>query len=418
MSTGEMLLLLAIFGAVGPNMIFWSCVGILRFLLGEFDSQGRHSNQTINPSDVAVLIAAHNEEIALPSCLKAISKILPAAQIHIADDASGDATRSIAKAFGCKIFSAKANIGKARILDAAMRKFHLCRRYKVVLILDADSEIDESYLTRGLPIFNDPTVAVVAGHVISRASAGAISISQAIHLHRVRLYFMLQALFRFGQTWKYANVCFVAPGFASMYRTEVLEKLEFTAPGLIIEDINMTFEVQRRQLGRIAYSPQVICTTEDPPTMLDYSKQVKRWNLGLWQTVRKQGVWPSKFWLSFASQQVETILSSICVVLLPLLIIYDFLVDQNLNLWRPFSGGFVSVPIAAILLMFILSDLIWTCVASIVLGRPLMVLYAPAFLIFRYLDAVSTLITIPATFFTKSDGRWSSPQRKNRALKA
>lgn len=418
MSKLELLLLLAIFGTVGPNMLFWSSMGIFRFLFGEFQSQETRETQQVNLKEVAVLIAAHNEEIALPSCLAAISKLLPPAQIHIGDDASGDTTRKIAKDFGCKIFSAKKNMGKARILDATMRKFDLCRRYKVVLILDADSEIDENYLVRGLPIFDDPTVAVVAGHVISRASANMFSISQAIHLHRVRLYFLLQALFRFGQTWKYANVCFVAPGFASMYRTNVLEKLEFTAPDLVIEDINMTFEVHRRQLGRIAYSPHVKCTTEDPPNMRDYSKQIRRWNLGLWQTVRKQRFWPSTFWLSFSVQQFETILTSICVVLLPFLIFYSVVGGKILTLWSPIDGGYVSIPIIAFPIMYVMADLILTCITSVILGRPLMVLYSPIFLLFRYLDAVTTLVTIPAAFFTKSDGRWSSPQRRNRYTKA
>ena len=95
-----------------------------------------------------------------------------------------------------------------------------------------------------------------------------------------------------------ANVTFVAPGFARAYRASVLEKIEISSSGLVIEDINMTFQVHKAALGKVVYSPYVKCSTEDPASLSDYSRQVRRWNLGLWQTIKRQGIWPSKFWLA------------------------------------------------------------------------------------------------------------------------
>ena len=79
----------------------------------------------------------------------------------------------------------------------------------------------------------------------------------------------------------------------------------------------MTFEVQRKGLGRVAYSPRARCSSEDPFTLNDYRKQVQRWYLGFWQTVRRHGFWPSRFWLSLGGLLAELMLISLFALALP-----------------------------------------------------------------------------------------------------
>ena len=58
-----------------------------------------------------------------------------------------------------------------------------------------------------------------------------------------------------------------------MYRVDVLDQIDIAAPGLVIEDFNMTFEVHAKKLGRIAFRPDVaVAYTQDPDTWDDCTK--------------------------------------------------------------------------------------------------------------------------------------------------
>ena len=401
----------AVLSSIGPNMVFWSIMGLLRFLAESKFNHLPGQSHRFALKDIAVVIAAHNEEMALPSCLLALRTVIGSKQIFVADDASKDATRAIAKAGKCNVFTAKSNVGKAKAIEGVIEKFKLTRKFRAILILDADSEIDSNYFNNGLPLFDDPNVAVVAGHVISRPANRGWNAQQIIHAYRVRLYFVVQALLKFGQTWRPANVTFVAPGFASMYRTDVLEKLTIAESGLILDDINMTFQVHHSNLGRVAYSPSVKCSTEDPATLKDYSKQIKRWNLGLWQTVRKQKVWAGKFWFALSLQLLELVTSSLFVMLLPLAFISCALWGGDIYLFSAFQGRLQQVPYWTVPALFFASDILLSVISAILLRRIDVLVLAPFFPIIRFYDAVWTLVTIPMAFVSKSDGRWKSPSR-------
>src|SRR4029450_7121923 len=99
-----------------------------------------------------------------------------------------------------------------------------------------------------------------------------------------------------------------------MYRTRILSSIDIDAPGLAIEDFNMTFEVHARRLGRIAFHPgRAIAYTQDPHTLRDYSKQVERWSLGFWQTLRRHGLHVGRFWCLLAAFVAEVLTSSVGV---------------------------------------------------------------------------------------------------------
>ncbi|CEA08011.1 N-glycosyltransferase [Arthrobacter saudimassiliensis] len=131
---------------------------------------------------------------------------------------------------------------------------------------------------------------------------------------------VVQLLMKYGQASRPANVVSIVPGFASMYRARVLPHIDMTAPGLLIEDFNMTFEVHAKQLGRIEFHPSAAnAFTQDPNTIRDYTRQVRRWSLGFWQTVRRHGLHPGRFWMALLLHIVELIASSLLLVLtLPL----------------------------------------------------------------------------------------------------
>lgn len=405
-------LMILLSASLGINIMFWCVVGILRFISERTSRSLLPSDATLTADDVAVVIAAHNEEVALPKCLDALTRILPPAQIYLASDGSRDRTVEIARLAGCNVIDIQPNAGKAKAIDRALREFNLCDRYEAVLIQDADSEIDPDYLLHALPLFNDPRVAVVAGHVLSRwRDQFWPSVDMVYAAYRTRLYRLLQLAFQYGQTWKWTNVTYIAPGFASMYRTSALSRIDITAPGVIIEDFNMTFEVQRKKLGRITYSPKARCSSEDPFKLKDYRKQVLRWYLGFWQTVRRHGIWPSLFWLSLGGLLIELLLIAMFSLCLPLLVLAFFLTGTEA---AALSLADLSVrPVSPLYLamLFLAVDYALTVIVAAIERRPSLLIYGLAFPLIRLLDAVLFLRALAQSFFIQSDGRWVSPER-------
>lgn len=396
---------------IGVNFAFWSAIGLLRYAT---EHPRLTTHNTLGVPDVAVVIPAHNEEIALPKCIEALCRIVSPAQIYLASDGSHDRTAQIARSKGCSVLEIRPNGGKARALHLAIAENRLCERYKAILIQDADSEIDPAFFVHALPLFDDANVVVVAGHVMSRwPHPWKIRPAMLYTAYRTRLYRILQAAFQYGMSWKPISVSYIAPGFTSMYRTSVLDKIEITAPGLVIEDFNMTFEVQRKRLGRIAYSPQARCTSEDPCNLRDYKRQVARWYLGFWQTVRRHGFWPGKFWAALVPLLFELIVISLVLLTLPALVILQLLTGLESVAWSMVDFAFRPVVPLKVLAAFVCVDYLLTIIVALVDRRLALLLYGALFPLLRLLDAALFLCALVKSFSVKSDGRWISPRRHN-----
>lgn len=405
------LLLLVLSSALGLNILFWCCAGLLRFV-SEWGRDDGAPAQRIRPGDVAVIVPAHNEEVALPKCLAALKQIVAGHQIYVASDGSSDATVAVASEAGCNVDDIRPNGGKARAISEAISRNELCGRYKVVLIQDADSEIDPDYLKNGLPLFDDENVAAVAGHVQSRwGGSDSSRHSMFFTAYRMRLYFIIQAAFQYGQTWKHTNVSYIAPGFASMYRTPALKDIDISAPGLVIEDFNMSFEVQHKKLGRIAYSPRVRCSTEDPFILRDYRNQVYRWYLGFWQTVWRHGVWPGKFWLALMPLLIELGIISLFTIALPIMVLFGIAHGYPAAAYSLDDMAFHPVPPTLLAGVYLAVDYTLTIVVAVLTQRFRLLIYGLAFPLLRLLDAVLFVRAFASSLIVTSDGRWSSPTR-------
>lgn len=365
----------------------------------------------IRPEEVAVIIAAHNEGSAIGDCLAAVTKAIPPERIYVGSDGSTDDTVAAARRWGCNVWDIQPNRGKAHALKGLIERYRLTERYKALVILDADSEMDPNYLSRALPLFNDEGVAAIAGHVIPvwkrhRRPRWAMFFVA----YRVRLYKITQAFLRYGQTWRHSNVSFIVPGFASMYRCSALSQIDITAPGLIIEDFNMTFELHHKHLGRVAYTPRVRCASQDPTSLKDYFRQVKRWDLGLWQTIRRHGMWPGLFWASLGTFIAEMFIQSVTFLTVPFLLLwFIWYPDDKVALLLPL--GVVQVGLLDVLIGVMLADYLLTAIVAVLERKPVMFIYGLGFIIPRWIDSLLFLTTLPMAWFVHSDGRWTSPKR-------
>jgi len=368
----------------------------------------------ILPSQVVAITPAHNEEISIARTIISLKKILPNENIYVASDGSTDKTIEIATKLGVQVVDIQPNRGKAGALNFVIQSRKLTSRYKAVLIVDADAELDRKYLRNALVLFEDPDIVAVATHVFTKWHKHLLpQWSMFFPAYRVRLYRILQAVMRYGQTWKYTSVSPIIPGFAGLYRTSILPRINIAASGLVIEDFNMTFEVHHKKLGRIGYHPSAFGISQDPYSLNDYIKQVLRWNLGLWQTIRKHGIWPSMFWFFFGIFILEMLMYSFFFLLIPIVLVWF-----TLNSFAPISifslnpFGLIELTLRDVLIGVFLVDYLTTIIVAYIEKKPVLLLYGLGFCLFRVIDSFNFLYTLPLAFVIKSKGKWESPQRK------
>ncbi|MET1061408.1 MAG: glycosyltransferase family 2 protein [Aeromicrobium sp.] len=405
---------------LGLSTVWWSAIGVGRRVVQVFSWAwaGAWDGTKWTADDVAILIAARNEELVLADTLAAALKIVEPRQVFVVSDQSTDRTVEIARSHGARVMELTRNRGKAGAIAAGIRHFGLPDRFAIVMLLDADTRPAPDYLDSGLPLFNHREVVAVAGRALTLIDERPTSRFGAILLaYRERTYVAVQTLHKFGQAAKHANAVTIVPGFASMYRTHILEHVDITAQGLAIEDYNMTFEIHSKRLGRVAFDPtRAHAYTQDPDTLRDYRKQVHRWSLGFWQTLMRHRVQPRVFWAGLLIFAFEVVLSSLLLLLvLPFLVVLGiaaalltFDVDPNGAL----SQVDGLVPPATLVLGIVLPDLILTAYTAIMTRKLRYLIYAPVFPFLRVLDAVLCLGALKTAVLGSSTGVWSSPTRR------
>jgi poly-beta-1,6-N-acetyl-D-glucosamine synthase len=397
---------------LGINFTFWAFVGILRFVVEKISEPRRLKKNRFLPlpitfNEVAAIIPAHNEEKSIIRTINALLEAIPRKNIYIVSDNSTDRTVDIARSMGIRSLDVRPNKGKARALVHIMNEYEMLKAYKAILINDADSIIEPKYILEALKCFRDENVAAVSPH--GRTMWRNYSLKELYLIgYRAKLWMIMQWGIRYGMTWKLTNVNYIIPGAFSIYRTRVLEKLEIDAPGLVIEDFNMTFEVQRKKLGKIVYFPRVKAVFQDPYNFRDYIKQVRRWNVGFWQTVKRHGIWPSMFWLALGAFLIELTFYTIFLLSVPFIIIlFAF------NSFDPISIPYLyrRLTVIDILVGIFLIDYLTTAIAAFHERKLSMLFVGLGFIFIRYLDAVLYVISIPEAFFKRSSGTWESPER-------
>jgi biofilm PGA synthesis N-glycosyltransferase PgaC len=165
---------------LGVNTILWTTVGATRVVSARIhrvgaDGRGRRALRRGLPApvprgyrppttaDVAVLVAAHNEELVIERTIRSAAEHLPPEQILVVSDGSSDRTVEIARAAGAQVYDLHPNRGKAGAIAAAIEHFSIPERFEVMMLLDADTHLSTDYFTTGLPEFSAPDVVAVAG---------------------------------------------------------------------------------------------------------------------------------------------------------------------------------------------------------------------------------------------------------------
>jgi len=226
---------------------------------------------------IAVIIPAYNEEENIGGAIKSLLTAgLSKRQIYVVNDCSLDKTLKILEKYGVNILSNEKNLGKAESIKRLVETFYLADRYEWIALLDADSMIHENYFKEIINSINKhPQAALIIGQVKSIKYNWLTSL-------RTFEYTLTHEIFKTAQSK--LSVISVGPGCASVYKNEVIKKIDFVT-GVATEDMDWTIQIHRKKLGRTVYNPKAVVYTYDPRTIKDYLKQINRWYTGNWQVI-------------------------------------------------------------------------------------------------------------------------------------
>lgn len=343
---------------------------------------------------MALLIAAHNEELVLERTIRsAIRAGMSPEHIYVVDDNSSDKTSKVAKSVLPKqnVLRVRRS-GKGLALKKAAAKFNLIERYRWIHIADADGSFATNYfraMRREVRVKN----AAATGYI--RSLPG-----RHVSQYRVFEYTIGMELHRRFQSM--FNVISVIPGPTSCFRSDVFAKVDFANKSLT-EDFDVTIQIHRNKLGRIQFVPQAVAYTQDPLTTRDYIKQVTRWNRGIMQGVVRYNV-------GRKISLIDTYLS--------MQILQNLLFFANYFVWVPYLA--MKRHNASILAVTFLLDVLLTFFITIlVAARASRLDIIAAFPYIFFMRFVSLWVFLKAFVevvllrkFRVSDGRWDNNGRR------
>jgi biofilm PGA synthesis N-glycosyltransferase PgaC len=266
---------------------------------------------------LALLLPGHNEELIVATTIRsAVAAGQPIEDIYVVDDNSSDNTRIEALKLlpESQVLTVERS-GKAVAVQKSIKHFKIVKRYEWLHVADADSVFSQDYFNIYRSKLDKENCVVAVGFVQSMRG-------NWISTYRAVEYTYSQQVNRRIQS--YLDMISVFPGPITSFRTDILDKLDFGAK-TITEDFDVTLQVHRKKLGRVAYIPKAVNYTQDPQTLKDFWRQNMRWQRGFWQCVLKYriGLRPQRIDVSLGFQMLQTIVFLFQLAIVwPLLLLY------------------------------------------------------------------------------------------------
>jgi biofilm PGA synthesis N-glycosyltransferase PgaC len=296
-------------------------------------------SDTIKQRRLALILPAHNEEVVIADTIvSALNAGMEAKDIFVVSDGSVDRTVQIALAYlPWQNVYHQPQLGKAMAISNGIKHFGIVRRFEWVHIADADGTFSATYFKELKDRLPDDCVAAT-GHVQS-LKGGWIS--------KYRTYEYTLGLEVMRRIQAFLGTIPVIPGATCVFKTTIIDQLDFTNPSLT-EDMDLTLQIHRKKLGRIAYIPQAKAFTQDPKDFHDYYKQILRWYRGAWQvmTRHKVGLRPHRIDVYMGYMIVEEVVLAIELTLFPvicwwgqnyaplaLMFLYDLILFFSITIW-------------------------------------------------------------------------------------
>jgi cellulose synthase/poly-beta-1,6-N-acetylglucosamine synthase-like glycosyltransferase len=221
---------------------------------------------------IALLIAGRNEALVLEhTIMSAVRAGQAKKDIYFVDDDSTDDTLAIAqRVLGKKNVHHVAWGGKGKAIKRAVRHFSLISRYEWIHIADADGAFASDYF-KIMRAELDTRYAAATGYI--KSLKGSL-----IGQYRVYEYtFGMEIVRRFQAL---IGTIPIIPGPTSLFRSDIMKEVNF-ANGSLTEDFDVTLQIHRKKLGGIQFIEDAVALTQDPLTVRDFIRQIRRWNKGV-----------------------------------------------------------------------------------------------------------------------------------------
>ncbi len=309
---------------------------------------------------VTVIVPAYNESKVIGATIASLlASDLPGLKVHVIDDGSADGTSDVARAaYGdCPQVTIERipNGGKAAALNHALRTVDS----EVVIILDADTQINPEAARRLARHFLDPQVAAVAGNAKVGNRVNLLTRWQALE------YITAQNVER--RALAQLNAISVVPGAIGAWRRDVLLALGGFDRDTLAEDADLTMRALRAGY-KVTYELGAVARTEAPDTTRAFIKQRDRWMFGTLQATWKQrGAWRSGArglgWFTLPNVVLFQVFFPLVGAILDLSFVTSL--AWALLQWRyhPDGGFSPTGPVLLFSLLFILIDVIAAAIA-------------------------------------------------------
>jgi cellulose synthase/poly-beta-1,6-N-acetylglucosamine synthase-like glycosyltransferase len=254
----------------------------------------------------------------------------------------------------------KENGGKSDALNAGLS----AARYPYVCAVDADAILEEDALLRvAKPIIDDPDLVVAAGGIVRIANGCTVDRGQVLDVRlpgsrlatfQVVEYFRAFLVGRVG--WSRLQSLLIISGAFGLFRRQTVEAVGGWKTDTVGEDAELVVRMHRhlRERGddyRIEFVPDPVCWTEAPESARVLSRQRRRWQRGLAETL-----WKHK------SMFGRPRYGALGLVALPYFVLFE-LVGPIIQL-----TSFFVLPVAFLLGMLDASVLVAFAVVAVLLG--------------------------------------------------
>ena len=272
---------------------------------------------------VSVLLPAYNEEVGIVESIHSLLALrYPEHEVVVVNDGSTDRTLErlieafdmvpITKAMRDAVETKpihgtyvsrrepqlwvidKDNGGKSDALNAGLS----AARYPYVCAVDADAILEEDALLRvAKPIIDDPELVVAAGGIVRIANGCTVDRGQVldVRLPKNRLatfqvveYFRAFLVGRVG--WSRIKSLLIISGAFGLFRRDKVEAVGGWRTDTVGEDAELVVRLHRHGQERgddyhIEFVPDPVCWTEAPESIRVLSRQRRRWQRGLAETL-------------------------------------------------------------------------------------------------------------------------------------
>ena len=226
---------------------------------------------------VSVVVPAFNEAKTIGPAVRSLAaSVHNPVEVIVVDDASTDGTADVVEALGLpnvRVVRVPAG-GKARALNAGTA----LARYDLIVMVDADTQVEPESIHRLVQPFADPAIGAIAGNV--KVGNRRTLLGRWQHIEYVIGFNLDRRMYdTFG--------CIpTIPGALGGFRRSALRDAGGLSTATIAEDTDLTMAIHRAG-WRVVYNEDARAHTEAPTTVRQLWSQRYRWSYGTMQAMWK-----------------------------------------------------------------------------------------------------------------------------------